>query len=112
DDADEDLPAAARGIGIADRRDRGGHTAEDEADSDPDGEQENGVRDTAEAHHRQDDGGGPTDEQQNPTAGRYVQRERVEHLREARDQKVGAEEDRGDEDGLGGPDEYQNAEGE
>ena len=63
---------------------------------DPDGQQQNRVAlaEVPECQHRQDERRRAADEQQDPAAGRHMQAEREEHLRDAGDQQVGAEEDR------------------
>ena len=80
--------------------------------ADPDGQQKQCVAltEVAESQHCQDQRRSAADEQQHPPAGRDVQAEREYHLRDAGDQQVSAEEDRGDNDRLAWPRQHQNAE--
>ena len=74
-------PLAGR-VGIADGGDRRRDTAEDEADADPDGQQQNRVAlaEMAKRENGEDQRRGAADEQQDPAARGHVQAERHEDL--------------------------------
>ena len=68
--ADENLPAAAGQVRIADGRNGCRDAAEDEADADPDGQQQHGVTEMPERQHGQDQRRRAADEQQDAAARR------------------------------------------
>ncbi len=72
DQTEEDLPGAAGKMRVADRRDRRCHTAKDEADTNPDGQQQNRVASVPKwrKHNTANTSDGrAADEQQHPPAG-------------------------------------------
>ncbi len=98
-------------VGIADRRHCGRDTAEDEADTDPDGQQQNRVLAMLRKHNtaRTSEAAPLMNSRTRPPA-ETCRVKAMEHLRDAGDQQVGAEEDRGDEDRLARPGQHQDAE--